>query len=92
MKYDLPVKYKELHWSQRREVREQYIEEQKGLCYYCRKPLYEEPHKNRRINPHLFPKNFFKYPVHLHHCHKTGDTLGAVHSYCNAVLWQYFGE
>lgn len=92
MKYDLPVKYEELHWTQKREVREQYMEEQKGMCYYCGKPLCEEPHKNRRINQHLFPENFFKYSVHLHHCHKTGYTLGAVHSYCNAVLWQYFGE
>jgi hypothetical protein len=44
------------------------------------------------INQILFPKSFFKYPVHLHHCHKTGLTLGAVHHYCNAYLWQYLGE
>lgn len=32
------------------------------------------------------------YPVHLHHDHKTGLTIGAVHAKCNAVLWQYYGE
>ena len=36
--------------------------------------------------------NFFKWPVHLHHCHDTGMTTGAVHCYCNAVLWQYPGK
>jgi hypothetical protein len=40
----------------------------------------------------LFPKNFLKWPVHLHHSHDTGMTIGAVHSYCNAVLWQYHNE
>ena len=40
----------------------------------------------------LFPESFFKYPVHLHHSHDTGKTIGAVHAYCNAVLWEYYGQ
>jgi hypothetical protein len=30
--------------------------------------------------------------IHLQHCHKTNMTEGAVHAYCNAVLWQYEGK
>jgi hypothetical protein len=44
------------------------------------------------INLRLFPPNFLKYPIHLHHCHDTGMTIGAVHCHCNAVLWQYLGK
>ena len=44
------------------------------------------------ITNSLFPPNFFKWPVHLHHSHDTGMTIGAVHARCNAVLWQYHGE
>jgi hypothetical protein len=40
----------------------------------------------------LFPELFLKYPVHLHHSHVTGLTIGAVHAYCNAVLWVYHDE
>ena len=48
--------------------------------------------KNKKINWKLFPPNFLKYPIHLQHCHKTGWTEGAVHAYCNAVMWQYEGR
>lgn len=92
----LPVKYDQLEWWERKEVREEYIRVQEGLCYHCKLPLStpvpESVIKARPINRILFPKSFFKHPVHLHHCHKTGLTLGAVHHYCNAVLWQYHGE
>jgi len=33
--YKLPVDYTKLHYTDRKKVRLQYIEEQKGLCYYC---------------------------------------------------------
>jgi len=46
----------------------------------------------KRIDWDLFPPGFLKNPVHLHHNHDTGMTIGAVHAYCNAVLWQYYGE
>ena len=95
MKKNLPTNYNELSRAERREVREQYRIEQEDKCYYCGELLTCDPSKDVRkiiINAHLFPSGFFKWPVHLHHCHKTGMTIGAVHAYCNAVLWQYEGE
>lgn len=91
----LPIKYSESAWHTRKEAREQYIEEQHGLCYFCLGSIKEEPSKlitNIAINKKLFPTNFFNHPIHLHHSHKTGLTLGAVHCKCNAILWQYHGE
>lgn len=93
--YKLPVNYRKLTWAERKEVRMQYIVEQKGLCHYCGYPLYEEPPehiKNRKINWKLFPENFLEHKIHLQHNHKTGMTEGAVHNYCNAVMWQYEGR
>lgn len=92
---NLPVNYDQLHWTQRKLVRERYIELQGGLCHHCGEPLSGKPSKDvssKWINQRLFPKDFFKYPVHLHHSHDTGMTIGAVHNICNAVLWQYHGE
>lgn len=91
-KYDLPMLYDGLEWWERKEVREQYTEEQEGCCYWCKKPLSEKPEMSKKINWYLFPPNFLKYPVHLQHDHKTGLTEGAVHAYCNAVMWQYHGR
>lgn len=93
--YKLPVNYTELTRKQRREVREQYIKEQKGLCYYCKQPLSEGPPPHitdKNINWNMFPPGFLNFPVHLQHNHDTGMTEGAVHSYCNAVMWQYEGR
>jgi hypothetical protein len=92
---DLPVKYDGLHWSRKKKVREEYVTKQGGYCYHCKGKLSEAPpHKISflRINRKLFPQGFFKHPIHLHHCHKNGMTIGAVHAVCNAVLWQYHGE
>lgn len=92
---DLPVDYDSLHWKEKRAVRERYIQIQEGMCWYCHEPLDSAPAKSVRekwVRRALFPVNFFKWPVHLHHCHETGLTIGAVHSRCNAVLWQYHGE
>jgi hypothetical protein len=91
----LPVKYNELTWQEKRDVRNEYIKLQSNLCFYCNKELSGNPPDtvtNKRINWKLFPPNFLKYPIHLQHCHKTGLTEGAVHAYCNAVLWQYHGR
>lgn len=91
----LPVFYNSLNFQERREVREEYIRLQKGKCYCCGELLNGEPSSfmlNMKINKNMYPANFFKFPVHLHHNHRTGLTLGAVHCYCNAVLWQYYGE
>lgn len=92
---DLPINYKQSHWSVRKTAREQYVKEQDGLCHFCGEPLTGTPREdinNKTINTLLFPKSMFNYPVHLHHDHKTGLTIGAVHAKCNAVLWQYYGE
>jgi hypothetical protein len=92
--YELPVDYTKLNQTERRMVRLQYIDEQKGFCYYCNGNLIEEPPqriKNKKINLDLFPKNFLEHPIHLQHNHNTGMTEGAVHGYCNAVMWQYEG-
>jgi len=92
---DLPVDYTKLTPYERREVRENYIAQQDGNCSHCGEPLHEQPSESvmrKKVSTSLFPTNFFKWPVHLHHSHKTGMTIGAVHCYCNAVLWQHHGE
>lgn len=73
-------------------MREAYAKRQDGLCSYCFEPLDDRPHvkvRNKRLNRKIFPKGFFDHPVHLHHSHDTGLTIGAVHAVCNAVLWVY---
>ncbi len=91
----LPVNYNDIQYPKRREVRNAYINLQGGKCHHCDTPLTHAPADKVQklpVNKKLFPKGFFTWPVHLHHDHKTGMTIGAVHSYCNAVLWQYHGE
>lgn len=91
----LPVNYNETHFTKRKFVREEYVRLQNGLCCHCNEPLDGKPSKeirNKKINKNLFPRNFFKWPIHLHHDHNNGMTIGAVHCLCNAVLWQYHGE
>lgn len=88
----LPINYDNANWYKKKGAREEYVRIQKGLCYYCKNPLNIKQAHNRKLYMKAFPPNFFKYPVHLHHDHNTGLTIGAVHNYCNAVLWQYHGE
>lgn len=91
----LPIDYTSAHWTERKQAREEYIKIQKGLCHFCGESLSASPRKDieeKSINWRLFPKNFMQWPVHLHHDHTTGLTIGAVHAKCNAVLWQYYGE
>ena len=92
---ELQINYTQLDWRERRAVKEEYIKRQNGLCYYCGKPLKDDPPQsiqNKKIDWDLFPENFLKYPIHLQHNHNTGMTEGAVHAYCNAVMWQYEGR
>lgn len=94
-KMKLPINYDKSHWSIRKKAREEYIRQQEGKCYFCEGPLDGDPPKGFGylwIDTDLFPKNFFNHPVHLHHSHETGMTIGAVHCLCNAILWQYYGE
>ena len=91
----LPVDYNKLTWQERKAVRLEYVKIQNELCAHCGTSLYGDPAKevfSKPIKLSLFPPNFLMYPVHLHHNHNTGMTIGAVHSYCNAVLWEYHGE
>lgn len=92
---ELPTDYTKLTPTEKRDARGQYIELQKGKCYFCRAELNKEAPKkimSKKINWDLFPKNFLQYPIHLQHNHDTGMTEGAVHNYCNAVMWQYYGR
>jgi len=90
----LPVDYRTLDWTkgETARVRNEYAWLQGGLCYWCEKPLSQPPPAEiteLRIHWDLFPENFMKNPVHLQHNHETHMTEGAVHAYCNAVMWQY---
>ena len=92
---ELPILYDSVSPSVRRKVREEYVRLQNNLCMFCDQSLDGPPHSHvtdKPINLKLFPPNFLKYPIHLQHCHKTGLTEGAVHAYCNAVLWQYYNR
>lgn len=91
----LPAVYDQLTPEQRKRVRETYAKKQKGRCYHCKQPLEHKPPERITKLPLIrvtYPPDFFKWPVHLHHNHETGLTIGAVHAYCNAVLYEYHGE
>jgi hypothetical protein len=91
----LPINYEELDWAERKKVREEYIKIQDGKCRQCGALLCEEADESRPVQElfsHLFPSGFFDHPIHLHHSHETGMTIGAVHAVCNAALWVYEGE
>lgn len=91
----LQKRYSTLSPTERRLCREEYVKRQKGLCFYCKEPLKDTPPsrvRRRVIDWSLFPPNFLKYPVHLQHDHYSDMTEGAVHSLCNAVMWQYEGR
>lgn len=92
MKFTLPTDYTKLEIFEKRLVREQYIEEQEGKCYWCKEDLTKSPPfeiTSLWLNLDLFPKGFLNHPIHLQHSHKTGMTEGAVHAYCNGIMWQY---
>ena len=92
---DLPKDYTKLNTKTRKEVREEYIKRQENKCMFCHTSLDENPDSsitNKKINWKLFPIGFMKNPIHLQHCHKSGLTEGAVHAYCNAVMWCYEGR
>lgn len=90
-----PMNYTELNTRERKQLRQEYEADQQGLCFYCDEALDGQPSPRIQklvVNKKLFPNGFFNNPVHLHHNHKTGMTIGAVHCKCNAVLWQYHHE
>ena len=90
-----PVAYSTLTPHERWQTRDAYVVAQEGKCYHCKSALSGQPASevaSQAVTPRLYPDTFFKFPVHLHHDHETGLTIGAVHSHCNAVLWEYHGE
>ena len=85
--------------DRRRKKRLQYGAAQGGDCWHCEGRLIDGPSEElmgeyplSEQDMHLFPPGFLDNPIHLHHDHVTGLTIGAVHAYCNAVLWVYLGE
>ena len=94
----VPTAYSKLSASRRIAVRERYVDLQGGKCWHCAELLHGEPASHvlaLKINWHRFPgreAGFLKHPVHLHHDHDTDLTVGAVHAYCNAVLWVHHGQ
>jgi hypothetical protein len=93
--FTLPVLYDNLKGNDRTLVRAQYVIQQGGACFHCGAPLDGDPVDGIMALPldmSFYPPGFLRFPVHLHHDHVSGLTLGAVHSRCNAVLFQYYGE
>ena len=91
-KIKLPVDYTKLSPKIRKKVREKYCKLQDWLCLYCNHDLHDDPPPTiteKKINFNIFPSGFLKWPIHLLHNHETNMTEGAVHAYCNAVMWQY---
>jgi len=91
----LPVDYTQLNSNSKRQVREEYCKLQNWSCMYCDQDLHEKPPSSileKKITWELFPPHFLRWPIHLQHNHDTNMTEGAVHAYCNAVLWQYEGR
>lgn len=92
----IPAMYDALTWVERRMVREEYIVLQKGACYWCKQTLLHDVSDDIKakypLDPRYWGPKFLEHPVHLHHDHNTGLTLGATHAYCNAILAQYYGE
>jgi hypothetical protein len=92
----IPAYYDNLTWYERRLVREEYIVLQKGLCWACAQTLLhdvpDEVKERFPLDPRRWGPEFLKHPVHLHHDHRSGLTVGATHAYCNAILAQYYGE
>ncbi len=92
MEHQLPVNYNKLSPHKRKEVRDQYVRDQNNICMYCKCSLSGIPSldvTSKHIDLSLFPRGFLNSPIHLQHNHSTGMTEGAVHAYCNAVMWQY---
>jgi hypothetical protein len=90
-----PANYSKLNFIEKANLRKAYIVEQKRLCWYCKHNIHKPAPDfimEKPINKKLFPENFFNSPIHLHHDHETGKTIGAVHCHCNAVLWQFEGK
>lgn len=91
----IPIMYNIASVRERRSARIEHRRQQNHKCWYCDANLDDLPPDrilDMDLGLHLFPRGFFRNREHLHHDHKTGMSVGAVHSVCNAILWQYHGE
>jgi hypothetical protein len=91
----LPAEYSKLTPLNRKRVREEYIRLQNNNCMYCNSSLSSPPPASITKNPidkSLYPIGFFSHPVHLQHNHETDMTEGAVHAFCNCMLFEYEGR
>ena len=99
--HDLPINYTTSNSYTRRKVRLQYIALQRNKCCYCGHPFSNEQPTDMvdRIRPYYKAllavafqpldspiERLFTHPIHLHHSHSNGETIGAVHAVCNYIL------
>jgi hypothetical protein len=92
---ELPAMYDEMTREVRARVREEYARRQRGICPFCLQPLLADPPpviQRLPLDSNFWPPEFFRWPQHLHHDHRTGLTIGTYHARCNAVLAAYFHE
>lgn len=87
-KLELPTKYSSLSGERLAVVKEAYICLQRERCWLCGGNLYELP--NHVVdNPNLIglcsSQLAEQHPLHLHHNHDTGLTLGVAHAECNII-------
>ena len=86
---ELPTKYSSLSGERLSAVKEAYICLQRERCWLCGNNLYELS-KYLVDNPKLMPlcgnELAERYPLHLHHDHDTGLTLGVTHAECNIII------
>jgi hypothetical protein len=91
----IPAVYDSLTPKERKAVREQYRKLQGNRCIYCFCDLDDFPlerDEEHNIDWSRFPDGFMSHPVHLHHDHDSGLTVGAVHGLCNALLFVRHGK
>lgn len=85
---ELPTKYSSLTGERKSAVKEAYICLQRDRCWLCGDDLYDPP-KFLVENPNYMPlcgNQLAEHsPLHLHHDHKTGLTLGVTHAECNIL-------
>lgn len=85
---ELPQNYERISRYKRKLVRDEYIRIQDGNCWFCKGKLNESSLYDH-VSTVEFVKGFYNHPIHLHHDHGTGMTIGAVHAKCNGVSYCY---
>lgn len=87
-KLELPTKYSSLSGERLSAVKDAYICLQRERCWLCGDNLYELP-KYIVDNPNYMGLCYNQLaeqtPLHLHHNHDTGLTLGVAHAECNII-------